>query len=127
MQIPEIAVQCTLFIFITALGLTVFRTAEVFLQTSLMVIVGGLAANAYGFMLSGISESLSITSILACPFDIAFLVLGGYYINLYSYPLLKFFSLFYFENAGLSYIIWKDVESIGKIELNFAVFTKLNQ
>lgn len=68
-------------------------------------------------MLSGISSLLRLNIDLALPFDTVFVILGGYYINLYSFPLLKYISPFYYENSGLSYIIWNNVDKIGKIIL----------
>lgn len=84
-----------------------------FIKFGLILTAAGVTASAYGCMISGFVESARLTSEIAPPFDLLFLILGGFYINLSSFSKLKFTSLFFFSNEALSVTYWHNISELG--------------
>lgn len=51
---------------------------------------------------------------LAPPIDFFLYTLGGIFINIRTFPYLKYISMFYFANEAILIDYWKDVKEIGK-------------
>lgn len=113
-QIPEAFLIC-----LFAVGMPYFLTGlskGFWLFGKMLAITGvtAVAANAYGFCISGIFDSTQLTAEISPPFDTLFLIFSGIFINLNQFQFLKYISMFFFANEALAISYWNDVTSIGK-------------
>lgn len=83
------------------------------LQLGIILTITAINAGAYGCMISGFFESARMTSEVAPPLDLLFLILGGVYINLSGFSLLKYISLFFYSNEALAVTYWHGITEIG--------------
>lgn len=95
-----------------------------YLKIGLTLMISSFTANAYGLMMSNmfkiaISEVASIT-------DLIFLCISGFYMNLNSFPYIRYISLFFFSNEALAILFWSDVDEIGKHPTQFVFIQCLN-
>lgn len=114
LQVPKVLVETLLFISIL-LGFTYYSfqwTFFVFFQIFLSLSVGAFASMSYGFLLSGIFESIKMTLELAPPMDLILLMLSGIYINLRSFPYGKYISFFYYTNEAIVVSYWSSVKEM---------------
>lgn len=83
-----------------------------FFQIGLTLMIASFTANAYGLLMSNlfkiaVNEVASIT-------DLIFLSISGFYINLSSFPYIRFISPFFFSNEALAILFWSNVDEIGE-------------
>ncbi|XP_052860710.1 protein brown [Anopheles cruzii] len=80
-----------------------------------MAAVSGAAsvlAMAYGYLLSCTTGSMSMAIEASNIIFLAFMLLGGLYLNLRAFPLLKYLSFFFFASEGVSVYYWLSVDHI---------------
>lgn len=82
-----------------------------FLETWITLIFLAFTSNAYGLMLVGVFRSV----ILEVPtvFNLYFVAMSGAYHSLSDYPILKYFSPFYYAYEAISIFFWYDINEIG--------------
>lgn len=76
--------------------------------------VSTFTANSFGFMISSGTESTRIPTELAPPILMIFLLAGGIY-KIVDWPIMKYFSMFFYANEALSVLYWTEVKTIGKL------------
>lgn len=84
-----------------------------YLELGIILTATAINASAYGCMISGFFESARMTSEVAPPLDLFFLILGGVYINLSGFSRLKYTSLFFYSNEALAVTYWHGITEIG--------------
>lgn len=82
-----------------------------FLEIGLTLFIASFTANAYGLLISGLFK-IVITEV-ASVFDLIFICFSGVYMNLDSWPYLRYISPFYLINEALSLSFWSNVDHIG--------------
>lgn len=83
------------------------------LKMGIILTATAINASAYGCMISGFFESARMTSEVAPPLDLLFLILGGFYINLNTFPYVKYISLFFYANEAMAVTYWQGITEIG--------------
>lgn len=83
-----------------------------YLTMGFVLSLASLAGTAYGIFISSIFEQDKLSTEMAAPFDLLFLIFGGAYYNVDSLPLMKYLSMFFYSNEALMYDYWIDVEGI---------------
>lgn len=83
-----------------------------YFQIGITLMISAFTANAYGLMMSNlfkfaVYEVASIT-------DLVCLCISGIYINLSSFPYIRYISPFFFANEALAILFWNNVDEIGK-------------
>lgn len=84
-----------------------------FIKLGTILTATAITSSAYGCMISGFFESARMTSEIAPPLDLLFLILGGVYINLSAFSRLKFTSLFFYSNEALAVTYWHGITELG--------------
>lgn len=74
-----------------------------------------IPATAYGLMLSGVFETVRLSSELAPPVDLFMFLICGFYIKLKMLHFLQYISLFFYSIEALSIQIWNRVNIIGSL------------
>uniref|UniRef100_A0A182NHJ4 ABC transporter domain-containing protein n=1 Tax=Anopheles dirus TaxID=7168 RepID=A0A182NHJ4_9DIPT len=80
-----------------------------------MALVSGAAsvlAMAYGYLLSCTAGTMSMAIETSNIVFLAFMLLGGLYLNLRAFPLLKYLSFFFFASEGVSVYYWLPLQAI---------------
>lgn len=84
-----------------------------YLQIGFTLSMTAIPATAYGLMLSGVFETVRLSSELAPPIDLFMFLICGFYIKLKLLGFLQYISLFFFSIEALSIQIWNRVSEIG--------------
>lgn len=84
---------------------------QMFIQFSSILFMSGLTATAYGLFIFGVFRTGTLE--MAGVFDLIFLSLTGFYINLDAFPYIRYISFFYFSNEALAIGFWHNVTTIG--------------
>lgn len=116
-RIPKHIIEAFTFLGVVYLFAGFSNGIWLFIQLGLILSVTGMTANAYGCMISGLFESARMSSEIAPPFDLLFLVLGGVYVNLNAFSHLKFISLFFYSNEAMAVTYWHRITELGMIAL----------
>uniref|UniRef100_A0A1S4GVS0 Uncharacterized protein n=1 Tax=Anopheles gambiae TaxID=7165 RepID=A0A1S4GVS0_ANOGA len=69
-------------------------------------------AMAYGYLLSCTTGTMNMAIETSNIIFLAFMLLGGLYLNLRAFPLLKYLSFFFFASEGVSVYYWLPIQSI---------------
>lgn len=83
-----------------------------FLNITLSLSLSGVCAMSYGFLLSGIFESIRISTELSGIIDLVLLLFAGMYINVKSLSYFKYLSFFFYANETIAINFWGQVEDI---------------
>lgn len=84
----------------------------VFLELLVTFLIAAFTANAYGLMMSNIFK-IAISDVASIT-DLIFLVISGFYINLKSFPFIRYISFFFFTNEATAIIFFSNIDQIGK-------------
>lgn len=113
-RIPYSLIKSFLSFGIIFFCLNIFRKSFLFyLKIAGTMTLISIAGNAYGFMVSGMFESIKLTIEIATPFDVLFVLVSGMYLNLRSVPFLKYISIFFYGNEALSLLYWTNITYLG--------------
>lgn len=82
------------------------------IEIAFTLAVSTFTSNAFGFMISSGTESTRIPTELAPPILMIFLLAGGIY-KVVDWPIMKYFSMFFYANEALSILYWTEVKTIG--------------
>lgn len=113
-RIPANFFKSYLFLAVVYIASNYFEGLLLYLNMGFVLSLSAIAGTAYGIFLSSLFETERLASEMAAPFDLLFLIFGGFYYNVDSLPFLKYISLFFYSNEALMYDFWIDVEDIGK-------------
>lgn len=75
--------------------------------------ITAITAIGYGLMVSGVFETVRLSSELAPPIDLFMFLVCGFYIKLKLMWFLQYGSLFFYSMEALSIQIWNHVGEIG--------------
>ncbi|XP_037927122.1 protein brown isoform X1 [Hermetia illucens] len=109
-RIPQATTQSFSFVIVVIAITNITNDYFVYLRMGLILTMTSMAAISYGLFLSSLFESSRIASEIAALFDLVFLLFGGYYLNLSSIPILKYFSLFFYCYEALSFDYWHGIQ-----------------
>lgn len=90
------------------------QSFSLFVWFGLTLFISTYTATAYGFLLSGITETEFLSVQISPPIDLIFLILSGVYMSLNDFPYLRYVSVFFYANESLSILFWMNVTEIGK-------------
>ena len=79
---------------------------------TLSLSLSGICAMSYGFLLSGIFESIRVSTELSGIIDLVLLLFAGMYINVKSLSYFKYLSFFFYANETIAINFWSQVEDI---------------
>ncbi|XP_017147810.1 protein brown isoform X1 [Drosophila miranda] len=102
------------YVFLSVIYASIYYTRGflLYLYMGLLMSLSAVAAVGYGVFLSSLFESDKMASECAAPFDLIFLLFGGVYMNVDTWPGLKYLSLFFYSNEALMYKFWIDIDTI---------------
>lgn len=84
----------------------------VFLELALTFTIASFTSNAYGLMMSNIFK-VAISDVASIT-DLIFLCISGFYINVSSFPYVRYISLFFFTNEATAILFFRNIDHIGK-------------
>lgn len=121
---PITFVRAIIGLSIIFIGTDFGRSYQMFIQLGSILFTSGLTASAYGLFIFGVFRTGTLE--MAGVFDLIFLSLTGFYINLDAFPYLRYISLFYFSNEALAISYWHNITTIGMLYTPFPIllFTK---
>jgi hypothetical protein len=88
------------------------RDFSTYLNISIAISLAGNCAISYGFFLSGLFESVFIGTELSSIVDLILLLVSGIYINVKSFPFLKYISFFFYANETVAISFWLTIDEI---------------
>ncbi|KFB36638.1 AGAP007655-PA-like protein [Anopheles sinensis] len=102
------------FLFIGVIYASVGFTTDFLTYCSMSLVTGAASvlAMAYGYLLSCTSGSTNMAIEISNIVFLAFMLLGGLYLNVNAFPVLKYMSCFFFASEGVSVYYWLSVGSI---------------
>uniref|UniRef100_A0A182QUQ2 ABC transporter domain-containing protein n=1 Tax=Anopheles farauti TaxID=69004 RepID=A0A182QUQ2_9DIPT len=102
------------FLFIGVVYAFVGFTTDLSTYCWMSLVSGGASvlAMAYGYLLSCTTGTMNMAIETSNIVFLAFMLLGGLYLNLRAFPLLKYLSFFFFASEGVSVYYWLPVQSI---------------
>ncbi|XP_055839292.1 protein brown [Episyrphus balteatus] len=111
-MIPAAFYKSYLFFGLIYLSVQYTRGWTTFLMMGFVLSLASIAGTAYGIFISSLFEKDKLSSEMAAPFDLLFLIFGGAYYNVDSLPVFKYLSVFFYSNEALMYDYWIDVDGI---------------
>lgn len=112
-RIPKSFLDGYFFLLVIYVNINFIEDFWHFLQIGFTLSIISITATAYGLMLSGVFETVRLTSELAPPIDLIMFLVCGFYIKLKLLYFLKYMSLFFYSMEALSIQIWSRVSEIG--------------
>lgn len=112
--IPRSAIECFVFLGIVQPFVGFINGAWMFAVVGVTLTLVAIPATAYGLMLSGLFESVSVTSAMAPPFDVVLCVVAGFYIKLRTFWYLRYLSPFFYANEAVMVLIWTNIDRLGE-------------
>uniref|UniRef100_A0A182M9Q8 ABC transporter domain-containing protein n=1 Tax=Anopheles culicifacies TaxID=139723 RepID=A0A182M9Q8_9DIPT len=102
------------FLFIGVVYAFVGFTTDIVTYCCMSLVSSGasILAMAYGYLLSCTTGTMNMAIETSNIVFLAFMLLGGLYLNLRAFPLLKYLSFFFFASEGVSVYYWLPMESI---------------
>ncbi|XP_053675258.1 protein brown [Anopheles nili] len=102
------------FLFVGVVYAFVGFTTDVVTYCCMALVSGGASvlAMAYGYLLSCTAGTMNMAIETSNIVFLAFMLLGGLYLNLRAFPLLKYCSFFFFASEGVSIYYWLPVQAI---------------
>ncbi|KAJ6640947.1 Protein brown, partial [Pseudolycoriella hygida] len=110
--IPNSFMNAYVFILIVYSNVHFIQDFWHFLQIGFTLSVTAIPATAYGLMLSGVFETVRLSSELSPPIDLFMFLISGFYIKLKLLWFLQYMSLFFFCMEALSIQIWSRISVI---------------
>lgn len=80
-----------------------------FVVIGMTLTVAAIPSTAYGLMLSGLFESIAVSTAMAPPFDVFLCLAAGVYIRLKELWFLKYVSPFFYANEAVMVVVWKSI------------------
>ncbi|CAO1317727.1 unnamed protein product [Diamesa tonsa] len=111
-NIPRVFFETFLFTAICYFSMDIGRDFGTFLSITLSLSLSGVCAMSYGFLLSGIFESIRVSTELSGIIDLVLLLFAGMYINVKSLSYFKYLSFFFYANETIAINFWSKVEDI---------------
>ncbi|XP_052896875.1 protein brown [Anopheles moucheti] len=102
------------FLFIGVVYAFVGFTTDILTYCCMSLVSSGasILAMAYGYLLSCTTGTMNLAIETSNIVFLAFMLLGGLYLNLRAFPLLKYLSFFFYASEGVSVYYWLPMESI---------------
>ncbi|XP_037035934.1 protein brown, partial [Bradysia coprophila] len=104
--LPKSFVDAYVFLLIIYFNVTFIADMWQFVQIGFTLFVTAITAIGYGLMISGVFETVRLSSELAPPIDLFMILICGFYIKLKLLRFLQYGSLFFYSIEALSIQIW---------------------
>lgn len=112
--IPRSLIECFVFLGIIYPFVGIIRGVGMFAVIGVTLTLVAIPSTAYGLMLSGMFESITVATAMAPPFDVLLCLAAGVYIRLNQLWFLKYLSPFFYANEALMVVFWKPIAELGK-------------
>lgn len=112
--IPRSALECFVFLAIIQPCVSFINGIWMFFVIGVTLSLVAIPATAYGLMLSGLFESIAVSTAMAPPFDVFLCLAAGVYIRLRQLWFLRYISPFFYANEAVMLVIWKQIDNLGK-------------
>lgn len=112
--IPRSALECCVFLAIVQPCVSFIDGVWMFVTIGATLSLVAIPSTAYGLMLSGMFESIAVSTAMAPPFDVFLCLAAGVYVRLEQLRFLRYMSPFFYANEALMIVIWKQVDRLGR-------------
>lgn len=115
-QFQATAIRSIALVTLTYLTFGFFKGIKLYFQFAFTVVLTTFTSNSYGFLLTGLFDT---GREMAPLFSLIFQILAGFFINLHSFPYVRYISVFFYANEAMTILYWFDVTDIGKYKSRF--------